>query len=265
MASILYFYVEDSYENQLFAGLANYVKEKSAETGNNKDALLLHSLHLTYFLGHSRSFIYGNREINSVKFSVIHPVSTDLQTGKNVCGSYSYILSRLLNELKIPNRIAQMKVDDVYGGHILLEAKTSKGWVVLDGSYDLFFKKPDGNLASFADVQGNWEHYKKQVPQGYNYAYRYEGVRYTNWNKIPILMPLMKGVIAFFLGKQEADTFSMRTYFIRKFHVLLECTIFIYSILLLAAIYKYVRKNRFMMKGLYVKSELHSRSESTRA
>jgi hypothetical protein len=160
-----------------------------------------------------------------------------------------------------------MKVDNKYGGHILLEAKTSKGWVVLDGSYDLFFKNPDGNLASFADVQGNWEYYKKQLPQGYNYAYRYEDVRYTNWNKIPIMMPFIKSVFALFMGK-NADTFSMRTYFIRKFHVLFQCTIFIYSTLLLIAMYRYFRKNRYRANALYVKSTHHStigRVERTRA
>lgn len=267
LASLFYFYVEDSYEIQLFEGLADYVKEKSAETGNNEDTLLLQSLHLTSYLGHSRSFIYSNRNLNTIMSSLIHPVTVDLQTAKGACGSYSYILSRLLNELKIPNRIAQMKVDSLYGGHILLEAKTSKGWVVLDGSYDLFFKKPNGTLASFADVQGNWDYYQKQVPQGYNYAYRYEGVRYTNWNKIPIMMPFMKSVVALFWGK-EVDTFSLRTYFVRKFHVLFQCTVLIYSILLLVAIVRYARKRKYMANVLYVKSAPHStigRAERTRA
>jgi hypothetical protein len=267
LASLFYFYIEDNYEKQLFQGLADYVKEKSAQTGNNENALILQSLHITNYLGRSRSFIYGNREINTIMSSVIHPVTFDLQTAKGACGSYSYILSRLLNELKIPNRIAQMKVDNKYGGHILLEAKTSQGWVVLDGSYDLFFKKPDGNLASFADVQGNWEYYKKQLPQGYNFAYRYEGVRYTNWNKIPIMMPFIKSVFALFIGK-NADTFSMRTYFVRKFHVLFQCTIFIYATLLLAAMCRHFRKNRYIPNTLYVKSAQHSTigiSERTRA
>lgn len=267
LASLFYFYVEDSYEKQLFEGLADYAKEKSAETGNNEEALLLQSLHLTSYLGHSRSFIYSNKNFNTIKSALIHPVTVDLQTAKGACGSYSYILSRLLSELKIPNRIAQMKVGDLYGGHILVEAKTSKGWVVLDGSYDLFFTKPDGAFASFADVQGNWEYYQKQVPQGYNYAYRYEGVRYTNWNKIPVIMPFMKSVVALFWGK-EVDTFSLRTYFVRKFHVLFQCTVFIFSLLLIIAMVRYARRRKYMAKTLFVKNTSHStigRSVITRA
>lgn len=268
LASLFYFYVEDSYETQLFKGLADYVKDKSSGEKNNEDALLLQSLHLTNYLGRSRSFIYSHSEINALKSSLIHPVTYDLQTANGACGSYAYILSRLLNELKIPNRIAQMKVDNIYGGHILLEAKTSKGWVVLDGSYDLFFKKPDGNLASFADVQENWQYYQKQVPSGYNYAYRYDGVRYTNWNKIPIMMPLTKRVISLFLGKQGTDTFSMRTYFVRKFHVLFQVTVFIYFILISVAIFRYFRKNRYIANPLYVEGALHreiGNSKRTRA
>ena len=107
-------------------------------------------------------------------------------TTNGACGSYSYILSRLLNELKIPNRIAQMKVNGEYGGHILVEAKTPKGWIVLDGLYDLYFKKMNGELASFKDVQDNWNYFRDQVPANYNHQYRFEGVRYTNWSKIPV-------------------------------------------------------------------------------
>jgi hypothetical protein len=267
LASLFYFYVEDSYEKQLFEGLADYVKGKSAETGNNEETLILQSLHLTNYLGRSRSFIYSHSELNTVKSSLIHPVTVDLQTAKGACGSYSYILSRLLNELKIPNRIAQMKVDGLYGGHILVEAKTSKGWVVIDGLYDLSFKKPDGALASFADVQGNWDYYQKQVPQGYDYAYRFEGVRYTNWNKIPIMLPFMKSVFSLFWGK-DVDTFSLRTYFVRKFHVLFVGTVLIYSILLFVAMYKYARKRKYMANSLYINNAPHttiSRSERTRA
>jgi|RhiMetdeSRZDD1v2_1073273.scaffolds.fasta_scaffold300914_1 transglutaminase superfamily protein len=236
--------MEDTYEKKLFEAMADYVKEKSQSNNSTKEELLLQSLHLTNYLGQSRSFIFNNREVRSIESSIIHPVTVDLMTAKGACGSYAYILCRLLKQLEIPTRIAQMKVNGEYGGHILVEAKTSKGWIVLDGSYDLYFKKPDGNLASFADVQANWEYYRSQVPANYDYNYSYEGVRYTNWEKIPVLMPLMKKAFSLFIGKERTEGFSLRTLFLRKFYVLFWATCFIYLMIVLAVLRRYMRKNR---------------------
>jgi hypothetical protein len=156
----------------------------------------------------------------------------------------------LLNELKITNRIAQMKVKGLYGGHILVEAKTAKGWIVLDGLYDQYFKKAGGGLASFKDVQHNWNYFRDQVPVGYNQDYSYEGVRYTNWDKIPVVMPVIKGVLALAVGKEEANNFSLRTSFLRKFHLLFEITGVICLALLGLAVRNYLRRNPELSKKL---------------
>lgn len=247
----MYFYTEDSYEKKLFETLASYVKDEAPNSANKEEALLLNSLHLTYQLGSKRASIFNGKEINSFKSLVIHPVTYDLMTANGACGSFAYILSRLLNELNIPNRIAQMKVDGLYGGHILVEAKTSKGWVVLDGLYDLYFKKANGALASFNDVQNNWDYYRSQVPGNYDFRYNYSGVRYTNWNKIPVLMPAVKSVLELTIGKQASKYFSMRTFFLRKFHFLFEVTLFIGLIILGIVIGKYVRRNPATVKKYF--------------
>lgn len=236
--------MEDSYERKLFEAMADYVKEKSKSKNNSREEVILQSLHLTHYLGQSRSFIFNNREVSSIESSIIHPVTVDLMTAKGACGSYSYILGRLLQQLDIPIRIAQMKVNGKYGGHILVEAETSHGWVVLDGSYDLYFKKNNGTLASFSDVKANWEYFRNQVPANYDFNYRYEGVRYTNWEKIPVLMPLMRKAFTLFVGKDRIDSFSLRIFFLRKFHVLFLATLFIYLMIVLAVIRRYIRKNR---------------------
>ena len=244
LASLLYFYMEDSYEDQLFKALAQHVKDQTANQGSTEEAILLQSLHVTHYLGQGRAAIFNNNEIPAIKPSLIHPVTYDLMTTSGACGSYAYILSSLLNRLKIPNRIAQMKVNGFYGGHILVEAKTAKGWVVLDGTYDLYFKKPDGNLASFAEVGSNWNYYKNQVPADYDNNYRYAGVRYTNWGKIPVLMPLIKNTLYLFIGKERTDGLSFRSIFLRKFHVLFLVIGTLYLFLVFAVIRNYIRKNK---------------------
>jgi hypothetical protein len=228
--------------------LAGYVKAESTGARNHEEETLLNSLHLTYNMGANRSAVFGSQNFNTFKSAVIHPVTFDLMTTNGACGSYAYILSRLLNELKVPNRIAQMKVNGQDGGHILVEAKTSKGWVVLDGLYNLSFKRADGSLASFSDVQNNWDYYRTQLPANYDHKYRYEGVRYTNWNKIPVVMPAIKGILSLAAGKEEVKSFSFRTYFLRKFHILFEVTVVIYLIILAFIFRRYVRRNREKLK-----------------
>jgi hypothetical protein len=120
---------------------------------------------------------------------------------------------------------------------------------VLDGSYNLAFKKPDGSLASFSDVMNDWNYYKKQAPENYNFNYRYEGVRYTNWDKVPVVLPLVKSVLSVFMGKEELETLSIRTFFLRKFKVLFNITTIIYLTLVMMIIrrFLYKHRNRFTM------------------
>jgi len=246
LASLAYFYMEDNYEQKVFDSLVEHIKVTAAKQANadKTDGLIRTSLSLTNFLGQGRMKIFEGHELNSIKSELIHPVSFDLMTGKGACGSYSYILSRLLSELKIPNRIAQMKVGDEYGGHNIVEAKSSKGWVVLDPLFNLYFTRPDGQMASFADVQKDWAYFKDQAPQGYDEKYSYTGVRYTNWTKIPVVMPVVKKVLQWTIGKEETETFSIRTHMLKKFTILLNITFLLYVLVLIATVKKLINRKR---------------------
>ncbi|MEP6750871.1 MAG: transglutaminase domain-containing protein, partial [Bacteroidota bacterium] len=150
---------------------------------------------------------------------VIHPLSADMMTAEGSCGSYSAVLCRLLNTIGFTTRFAQMKVAGKYGGHIIVEAKTNHGWVVLDPSFNVSFTKPGGPLAGFNDVSANWALYTKQLPAGYNLLYNYQAVRYTNWNKIPVVMPAIRKVLSLFLSEKEIREISLRNYFLNKYEV----------------------------------------------
>lgn len=249
LASIGYFYMEDSYEKQVFHAIAHKVGMNADPKLNNTKELIKQSLHVTHYLGEPRVNIFNKEDIQSVKSDFIHPVTFDLMAAKGSCGSYSFILSRLLDEMDIPNRIAQMKVGDDFGGHIIVEAKTEDGWVALDPSYDLFFTTPAGKLASFKDVSSNWDYFKNQVPAGYNMEYQYKDVRYTNWEKIPVIMPVIKQALNLAIGKEKADEFSLRSFTLRKFHILFLLALSIYIIVLAVSIKKYIaaRSNALLM------------------
>jgi hypothetical protein len=172
--------------------------------------------------------VFKNSKWNSFESSVINPATFDLMTTDGMCGSYSRVLARILECNDIPVRFAQMEVNGTFGGHIILEAKLGKDWIVLDPMYDLYFRRPDSRFASFNDVRDNWDYYRQKVPQNYNMNYRYEGVRYTNWNKIPVILPAIKELLYLFLGKQKTDELSLRSYFLRPYHTLFYFTLIIF-------------------------------------
>lgn len=241
LATLCYFYIEDNYESQLFTALSHRATSLTGSENPSKTQLAKSSLALTYELGQSRRDIFNKEEISSFKSDVISPVTYDLLSTKGACGSYSMILSRLLEAQGIDYRIAQMKVGNDYGAHILVEAKLDNRWVVLDPSYNLFFTTPDGKMASYTEVAEDWAFYQKQVPEHYNLKYKYEGVRYTNWNKIPVVLPFLKQVLSFFIGEEAAETFSLRSLFLRKFHILFIGSLIIYLISLLLIIRRQIR------------------------
>jgi hypothetical protein len=235
LSTTLYFYMEDSYEKSLFEALASYVKGQKHIKATDEN-ILLNSLHVIYSLETYRNKVFSNAQFYSAKSSLFHPLTFDLMTANGACGSYTFLLSRILSEFHIPNRIAQMAVKGKYGGHILLEAQTSHGWAVLDPLYDLCFTRPDGHLASFANVHNNWNYYRKQVPAGYDTTYCYEGVRYTNWQKIPVVMPFLKKVLTLVWGQERTAFFSLRVLTLRKFHILFWVSGILYLLLLLSII-----------------------------
>ncbi|MBX3256519.1 MAG: hypothetical protein KF862_20450 [Chitinophagaceae bacterium] len=213
---LFYFKTEDNYERNLFSALSRNVSQNS-KNSNDSSALLLNSLHVVHNAIKSRHEFFN--DIKGFKAEVLQPVTVDLMTGQGACGSYALVMARLVKELGFNARIAQMKVGDTFGGHHIIEASYNNTWVVVDPLYNVYFIKPDGSLASFKDVQSNWEYYKQQLPAGYDMSYSYEDVRYTNWDKIPVLMPALKKTLDLVIGKQRADEVSIRFLMLRKLNV----------------------------------------------
>lgn len=260
LATILYCYVERQYEQNLYTSIADYVRSQSLGiSGGQKvseDSLLINSLHLVHRLGERRQPVFENNPVTGVKAGILQPVSIDLMTAQGACGSHSYVLARLLQELNFEIRIPQMTVQGQDAGHIIVEAKTSHGWVVLDPLSDAYFKNPDGMLAGFNDVKNNWTSFQQQLPPGYNMSYRYEGVRYTNWNKIPVVMPLIKNVMYWTVGREKTDRYSIRSLGLNKYNLLFNISLGAYILVLLFSINILIkgRKNAALaQEGLLIK------------
>lgn len=233
--------MENRYEKAIFEAVAEHAIITASS--KEKDSLIVRSLNVAHYLGERRLRVFDSNHISTIKSDVIHPITFDLMTSSGSCASFSMVLSRVLTEMHIRNRILQMTVNGKESGHVIVEAESSKGWVVLDPSYDLFFKKPNGDFASFNDINSNWNWYKNQLPRDYNINYKYEGVRYTNWNKIPVVMPALKKILYLTIGKKETDVLSLRSIFLRKFKILFISTSCLYLLLLLIT-YRTFRSSR---------------------
>lgn len=162
------------------------------------------------------------------------------------CAIFSNIFSYALRRYGITTRIAQMK----YEGetcHIVAEAYIDGRWVVFDPLFDLTFVRPDGELASFEDVKNNWKYYKNQVPPNYNMIYQYEDVQYTNWKKMPFLLPFIKNVLNFAIGKDKADKISIRPYVLDKFKIYTFFLIIIYIPIIILTFIS-IKNTRFQTK-----------------
>ncbi len=243
IASLLYFKIEANYESELFDVIQKSINKK-IDKDDNKDSILVKIMQTCSDLLGSRQPVFsGSDEIQGFKADVLHPASIDLMTAKGACGSYSLVLARILQNYHYPVRIAQMKAYGRYGSHNVIEANINTQWIVLDPLFDIYFIKPgNAGLASFDDVKKNWDYYRRQLPNAYDGSYKYEGARYTNWDKIPILLPAFKKVLDIFLGKEKADSICLRVHFLRMYDLFFFATLFLYIPVLILTLRKIARK-----------------------
>ena len=239
LASLFYFRMEANYERELFQAIRADINTK-IPSGDPEDSLVVKVMHVCHNLLMNRESVFEGKSFDGFNSSMLEPASMDLMTARGACGSFSMVLARILQGYNYPVRIAQMKANGIFADHNIVEVKTGHGWAVLDPLFDVYFINPDHKLASFKDMQTNWNYYISQLPGDYDQHYRYEDVRYSNWTKIPVVMPAIKKILDETIGKQEADSISLRTYFLRKydicFNTVLVLFLFVFSFTLLSLI-----------------------------
>jgi len=251
LASLFYFKIEVNYEKELFQAIHTDINSK-IKPSDSQDSVVLKAMHAIHGLMVNRGSVFGDKPFGGLKSELLEPTSFDLMTARGACGSFSMVLARVLQGYQYDVRIAQMKSKGTFAAHNIVEARTRHGWVVLDPLFDASFVKPTAELASFEDVRNNWSYYKKQVPQDYDMTNQYEDVRYTNWEKIPVILPAIKKVLDLSLGKKEADTVSVRTLFLRKFNICFNIVLFLFLLVFSYTIVKLIKKKVFPQQNIPV-------------
>jgi len=240
LASVFYFLMESTYENGLFASIKSDVQAR-LDVNDNTDSLFVKAMHDCYHLMNNRAATFADGGLLGPENGLFHSTSVDLMTTNGACGSYSQVLARIIRSFNFPVRIGQMLAQGHYGAHNVVEANDGKHWVVLDPTFDLYFVRPDAQLASFADVHQDWPYYSRQVPASYDLNYRYEDVRYTNWTKVPILFPFVKKVLTLFIGAERTNGMSIRTIFLNSYSVWFYVFLILEIVLFVITCKRYVR------------------------
>ncbi|MDO6432045.1 transglutaminase domain-containing protein [Flavitalea sp. BT771] len=227
IASMFYFRMESTYEEGLFASIKGNIDSR-LDANDTQDSIVVKAMATCHELMINRAPIFGGSRLLGPSADFFHGTSVDLMTTQGACGSYSQVMAMILKTYDYPVRIAQMKANGTWAAHNIVEVKTDHGWVVLDPTFNAYWVTPAGRLASFADVRKDWNYYSRQVPANYDMQYRFEDVRYANWTKIPVLMPAAKGILNWVLGKEKADTISVRTWFLKIYSIYFFVTFFLY-------------------------------------
>ena len=249
LAAALLFYMHDAYEHSIVGALSSNVKRQYSKY-NSEDSLLIGGLRLTHYLEERRVTVFGAEEISDGYSGILQPLTNDLMTAKGACGSYALVLGSILKDIGFKIRFAQMKVDETWGGHIIIEAKTKKGWVALDPSFNLAFVKKDGTLAGFQDIHSDWNYFQNQLPVNYKREYAYSDVRYTNWEKIPIILPGVRFVLEHTIGKVATNEVSIRVLFLRKYRILYYIMLSLYLYSWYRIVRRYNKKRKAVSKSI---------------
>lgn len=249
LASLFYFKMEANYEKEVFQAIRENVNS-NISLNDPQDSVVVKVMHACHNLLNNREAIFVDKAFTGIKSGILRPTSFDLMTANGACGSFAVVLARIFQGYQFPVRIAQMKAMGIFAAHNIVEVETLHGWVVLDPLFDVYFSKPDHKLASFADVKNNWDYYKNQLPMGYDNNYRYEDVRYSNWTKIPVVLPAIKKILDLTMGKSKADTISMRIYFLRIYDICFTVALIIFLAVFTLTMRKLIQAKIFRQKNI---------------
>jgi hypothetical protein len=227
--AVAFMILRGNYEERLYARLVEYVRQP----GMSRQDLAIALVRKVHELVKPRAEIWS--EPVGGPYDVLFRSSGDeLNVPDRACGSYALVLLKSLKTAGYHVRCAQMTTTTGPAGHILVEAEIEPGqWAVLDSTFELYLKRSDGRLASFADVRAKFDYYRPQLPQDWPGEYQFQDVRYTNWAKVPILMPAIRHVLAWFMP-EEIKTLSIRAIFTNVSYVYAAVVASVYVMLLIA-------------------------------
>ena len=216
-------YLDYRYEDAIYERIVakNKVENSDLETYKNL-------LQATFELTESRRKHIGDMGgIIPMKIKLFRSGDVQLLDGIGACGNAAHILAELCQSAGFPVRVVQLATEGRYGTHIIVESNINGHWIAADALFRMLYLNPDSTYASMLDLKSNADYFVKALPTDYPYNDSFREYRYTNWEKISFLMPMLKKVLVAVKGEAWTSGFSLRTYFLNMhkfiFYFLLIC------------------------------------------
>ena len=204
---LVFILIEWQHENNLYRNIGRMAQihaSSKADTAVVQEAMT--SINATM---QTRSAIFQGKEQLSWKQSVFKSADIHLMYGSGACGGYSMVLARTLQALGYNVRIGQLKaIKGGWGAHIIIEYYSDllHKWVMIDPLFQFIPRTKGGNMASIQYLAKHWSDFEAQMPEDFKNQYRYNDVRYTNWDKFGGIAKPYYGLAKLFMGKAYADT-----------------------------------------------------------
>jgi hypothetical protein len=218
LVSIFFLSISCEYENSIYDRLVKNALPTSGQASEEDAVLGL--LHAAHSLMRPHTSLLHDDQNGTLRETLLPSADLTLLDG-GPCGSHSFVLTRMLQRAGFTARIAQMRCADLgWGCHIVVEARLSDDWAVLDPLFDLHYRNANGTLASAAEIGRNWEYFSRQVPDHYDQSRDFRGVRYTNWSKLPLLTKPAAFLVGLLTGENPEEV-SIRSYLLNVHQVYL--------------------------------------------
>ena len=242
---LVFILIEWQHENNLYRNIGRMAQihaSSKADTAVVQEAMT--SINATM---QTRSAIFQGKEQLSWKQSVFQSADIHLMYGSGACGGYSMVLARTLQALGYNVRIGQLKaIKGGWGAHIIIEYYSNllHKWVMIDPLFQFIPRTKGGNMASIQYLAKHWSDFEAQMPEDFKNQYRYNDVRYTNWDKFGGIAKPYYGLAKLFMGKAYADTICLRMYGLSTFPLLFWSIEVAYLSLFVFGFFRYRRKRR---------------------
>lgn len=231
-----------NYETQIIRNIVARVDKEYPATSPIQRAMNLNQV--VHQLIDNRRNILGLPRTGSFRETWFGAADTELVEGRSACGGYAMVFGRLLEEAGFRFRLGQMLCGDIWGCHIFVEVWIDQRWIAMDPTFGVVFQLPDGQYASARQLRTRFDEVEPNLPETYNRVYRFEDVRYTNWGKIPLLLPAFREVASWFIGAQRASEISLRSHVLNRYRAYFLGTLAIYLLWLSWSGWRFLRKRR---------------------
>ncbi|NDA63374.1 MAG: hypothetical protein EBX50_15240 [Chitinophagia bacterium] len=205
-------YLDYRYEKELYESMAQRFKDPQGNNRKTFENLVQGTFDIQFYL--AKKIALTEDEISPI--FLFRSGDKQLLDGIGACGNYSHVLAELCQAAGFESRIVQLMRNYQFGSHIIVEAKVDGRWAAADALYKIIYYNQDSSLASLEQVQAQGLNLT-QIPKGYPYSSDYSNYRYTNWQKIPFLMPMLRRFLVAIKGDAWVSTLCLRSYFL-NFH-----------------------------------------------